>query len=179
MDEEELSRSLSELQASMRQSFQQIAKTELSNMLQVEIFPELLSGRRTIAELVQTIYALETADTGYSTQYSRVRNEIRQMESRGLVVRRPFGRDRPYKLTQLAVVKMAMATSDTAPTVKVLPRRDMAVYATALGLGIVTMGMALAGVETPALFLALSFAFAFTSGIAFCQFLHALKRVMG
>ncbi len=87
---------------------EELAKGELTNMVQVQIVRELLNGRRTVAELVEALFALRQGDEGYLAQYYQIDKELKLMGSRGLVSRRPFGRDKPYALTQHAVARLTM-----------------------------------------------------------------------
>jgi len=155
----------------------ELAKSEL-NLLQIEIVEELLSGRRTIAELVEAIYSLRRGEAGYGTQYSRVRREILRMESEGLVVSKGlFGRQRPYALTQLAVAKLTSIQGvETGLCLSVFPRIDLAVYGVVLALG--AAAVVLAGKETaPVLSMLATLLFVFTAGIAVTRFIQTLRRV--
>jgi len=177
-DQEKLSRSISQLRLRLNRSMTELAKSQLS-MLQVSIVQELLSGRRTVAELVEAIYTVRQGDAGYGTLYSRVRREIRQMESEGLVARRLFGRDKPYTLTQLAVARLTMIEGvKPDSTRRVITRTDLIVYITVLALGVTLGEMTMTKIANPMVFLLLAFVFVFTGGISFCRFLQILRRVM-
>jgi hypothetical protein len=168
---------LSRLRSRLRQEMDRLARSEL-NMLQAAIVEELLSGQRTVAELVATVYSVDTNQDGYITYYSRIRREIRLMESKGLVVsRKAFGRDKPYSLTQLAIARLTRMEGVRPASWKAVPRKDLVLYAAVLGAGSILAWMATVGVEHPVRFLALAFAFVFAGGIAFCRFIESIGRV--
>ncbi len=140
MGRDELSRSLSELGERLRRGQRELAERELTNLAQVQIVQELLAGRRTVAELVRFLYSLEKGDPGFNTHYSRVRGELRQMESRGLVWRRPFGRHRPYQLTQMGIARLTMIEGvKPALATRVATRIDLVLYVSVLVLGMLSI----------------------------------------
>lgn len=167
---------ISEIQDVMRRSIERIAKTQLANSTQVEIVRELLYGRRTIAELAEAIYHISQGDSAYSTQYSRIRKEMRELESKGLVTRRLFGRDKPYRLTRLAVQRLAPIGEPDQETALV-SRWDLALF-----LGVMIIGLSGAGLlwtlDTPTPHRPLSYIFVFSGGVAFCRFLQILRKVI-
>ena len=119
---EDLTRTLTELRNRLTRDMEILAKTQMS-MLQAAITQELLSGRRTVAELTEAILLTKPGDAEYHTQYSRIRREIRQMESRGFVVsRKPFGRDKPFMLTQLAIARLTRIEGVRSSSWEVFPR---------------------------------------------------------
>lgn len=168
--------SLSHLRSRLRRSMKELARSEFS-LLQIEIVEELLSGRRTVAELVEAIYSISRGHEGFATHYSRVRREIRQLESKGFVVpRKLFGRDKPYALTQLAVAKLTRIEGvEPGQSQHVVPRMDYLVYLGAILLWIVASTVLGASGHVSTIVVA---AFFFTSGIAFCRFLQTVRRVI-
>ncbi len=126
---EDLSKALSDLESRMNRSTRQLMRAQLSSMCQVSIVKELLSGERTLAELVQGVYGLTSTDEGYLTCYTRVRREVGDLESKGFVSRRMLGKNRPYRLTQLAVAKLTkMATVHSSWTSRLIPPADVILY---------------------------------------------------
>jgi len=154
----------------------ELARSEF-NLLQIEIVEELLSGRRTVAELVEAIYSVSRGGEGFATHYSRVRREIRQLESKGFVVpRKLFGRDKPYGLTQLAVAKLTQIEGvEPGQSQRVVPRIDYLLYVGAILLWIAASTVLASSGYVSTIMVA---AFFFTSGIAFCRFLQTVRRVI-
>lgn len=176
VDREEISDSLSELQRNMRRATEELAKAEMSNIRQVQIVRELLNGRRTVTELVESLYGLSQDEPGFSTHYSQVQKELRELGSKGFVSRRPFGRNKPYRLTQLAVARLTMMDGvKKGYASRVIPGIDLVLYA-----GVLVVGSAGAWIavnwETP--FLIMAFTFVFLGGVAFCRFAEAMRRVI-
>lgn len=175
---ESANRSLSNLRSRLDRSIRELAKSEFT-LVQVEILEELMSGRRTVEELVEAIYSVRRGETGHSTHYSRIRREVRQLESRGFVCRkRLLGRDKPYGLTTLAVARLTnIEDVQSWGPLRVVPAIDWGVYAAVLAMGIA--GLAIHGTEVaPSIFTALVLSFVFGSGIAFTRFAQTLRRVI-
>jgi len=177
--DDELSESLRRLQADLRRSMEELAKRELTSVLQVEIAQKLIGGRRTVAELVTLLYALKVGDPGYKTHYSQVHKELRQMGAKGLVSRWPLGRDKPYRLTQMAIARLTMI-GGVKPSfeARALPRTDMLIYGTGLGLGVMGAWLATRPVASKSLILVLCLALVFVGGAAFARFVETLRRVI-
>ena len=154
----------------------ELARSEF-NLLQIEIVEELLSGRRTVAELVEAIYSVSRGGEGFATHYSRVRREIRQLESKGFVVpRKLFGRDKPYGLTQLAVSKLTRIEGvEPGQNQHAVPRIDYLAYTGAILLWIAA---STAPVTSGSASTAMAAGFFFASGVAFCRFLQTVRRVI-
>ena len=57
--------------------------------------------------MVELIYGFTRDEEGYKSSYGRVRREIEHLESKGLVSRKLFGKEKPYRLTQLAIINLA------------------------------------------------------------------------
>jgi hypothetical protein len=94
---------------------------EIGDELAVEVLAQLVDGKKTVAEIVETVYGLRNSDQGYLPIYARVWRQVRQLESRGLVSTRVFGRDKPYRLTQLAIINLAKIGGEEQQ-VPVIPR---------------------------------------------------------
>ncbi len=157
----------------------ELAKREFSSVRQVEIARELIRGRRTVAELVTSLYGLKAGDPGYKTHYSQVHKELRQMGSRGLVSRRPLGRDKPYRLTQMAIARLTMIGGvKPAFETRALPKLDVLLYALGFGLGVVGVWLANTPNSSRTLVMALSLVLVFVGGMAFTRLLQTLRRVI-
>jgi len=177
MKDKPLAEVLSELRSRLTKDMDLLAKSQL-NLVQASIAQELLSGRRTVAELTEAIHTTRPGDPDYTTQYSKIRREIREMESRGLVVSQGlFGRDKPYRLTQLAVSRLTEIQAIRTTETRAIPRIDTALYLSVMILGLLLVGIVLYMETGPMPFLALAFTFAFGGGAAFCRFIETLRRI--
>ena len=167
-----------ELQNTMRRAMEQLAKGELTNIVQVQIVRELLNGRRTVAELVEALFELKQGDEGYLAHYYQIDKELRLMGSKGLVSRRLFGRDKPYALTQHAVARLTMIRGVKGrSSSKVVPRRDLLLYASVMVLGMIGAWLATGSLGSGTPLLAIAFLFMFAGGAAFARFVEAFLRV--
>jgi len=178
MDDDKLRESLTELYEQMVsvQDFQdELDVAVLSNVTQIRIVQELLKGRRTVARLVEEFYGLRKGDPEFSTHYSRVRKEIEDLESRAMVSRKMFGRDKPYSLTQIGMESLTKLRGSPGPSILALP--DALTYAAALILGSICAAVILTGVNTGAPITLLVFVFVFVGGSAFSRLFLALGRV--
>jgi len=99
----------------------------ISDLLQAEIIGRLITGRRTVAELVEEIYCLRKNDKDFMSTYSRTRRSIRELESRGFVTTRLLGKDKPYRLTQYAITRLADFETP-AGKAYLMPRRDILIH---------------------------------------------------
>lgn len=158
---------------------EELAKRELTNVVQVQIVEELIGGKRTVAELVTSLYGLKMGDPGYKTHYSQIHKELRQMGAKGLVSRKLLGRDKPYRLTQMAVARLTMIGS-VKPSLetRALPRLDMLIYGLGLSLGVVGAWLATSRTASKPLIMALSLVLVFVGGVAFTRFIETLRRVI-
>lgn len=177
-DTGDIEESLSRLRSRLTRSMMDLAKSELS-LLQIEIVEELLLGRRTVTELVETIYSVRRGEYGFSAQYSRIRRELRELESRGFVVSKKFfGRDKPYGLTQLCVARLTSIEGVEPGTSRhIVPRIDLVLYLGVIVIGIVSR-ILIPRLEAPGISTILLACFFFTSGLAVSRFLQTLKRVI-
>jgi hypothetical protein len=81
--------------------------------LQSEILGELMEGRRTLAEMVDILFGVRYGDDSFDAHYSQLRRAISGLEKRGFVAREGlFGREKPYRLTQFGVAKLATISPD-------------------------------------------------------------------
>ncbi len=180
VDREELEKALLDLESKIGQSTRELMRAELDNEIQASIVRELLYGERTLTELVEAIYSLSQGDEGYRTSYTRIRRDARDLEARGFVSRRLFGRDKPYHLTQLAVVKLTrIANTRSSWSSELVPKEDVVLYTAALCLLasylVISRGAAVGSELVLLLFFSLSL---FCGGMAFLRFLETLRRVM-
>jgi len=176
----ELSKNLAEVESKIARSMKTLMEGELKDIAQAGIVRELLSGSRTSSELVESLYGLKRGDEGFQSYYTKIRREIADLESRGFVSRRLFGRERPYRLTQLAVVKLTRM-ADLAPTwsTRLITRIDLIAYLAALSLAGTCALVSTHGIDLPASrWFALLLTSTFLTGIAFTRFVQMLKKVI-
>ncbi len=155
-------------------------EAELKGPLQAGIVRELLSGSRTSSELVEAIYGVSRGQEGFQSHYTRIRREIGDLESRGYVSRQLFGRDKPYRLTQLAVARLTrIGNTRNTWEAAVLPSRDLVIYSST---AILTTASFLASSSrldlAPGVSFSLIVASAFAAGVAFTRFAQTLRRVI-
>jgi hypothetical protein len=86
---------IDELQHRVRAGISNLKGLDIGDELGVEILSQLVKGRRTSSEITTFVYGQKRGDDGFESSYSRVRREIRKLESKGLISRNLFGRDRP------------------------------------------------------------------------------------
>ena len=180
-DRDEVSKALADLQSQMSGTLKVLIEGELKDLTQVSIVRELLGGRRTSSELAEAVYGIRRGEVGFDSCYTRIRRAVADLESRGFVSRRLFGRDKPYYLTQLAVIRLTrIAKAAPRGRYALLPRVDIAIYAAAVALASIC-AMASSGVfslpEGP-WFLILYSAALLLSGVALTRFVETLKVVM-
>jgi hypothetical protein len=150
---------------------------DIGDQLAVEILSQLVGGRKTHTEIREGIYGLIRSDEGFKSSYGRVDREIRKLESRGLVSRRLFGNDRPYRLTQLAIINLAKIGGEEQQ-VAVIQRIDLVPYTATLVMAVVAFleangWLILPEIGTLSLFVCLGFA----GGLSFGRILQTIRRV--
>ncbi len=134
---------------------------DIGDELAVEILSQLVQGRKTITEITEGIYGLSRSDEGFGSCFNRVGREVRRLESKGLVSRRLFGNNRPYRLTQHAVINLAKIGGEESQ-VPLIPKADLAVYVVTAILSVPNAIQAMNWVElsgTPTIILLTSFFF--------------------
>ena len=178
VSQEELSDSLSRLQANILKATEELAKAELTSAAQVRLVLELLQGRRTATELVESLYGVGRGGEGFSAHYYQVTSELRELESRGIVWRRPFGRNKPYSLTQLGIARLtAVKGIKRNMKARAFSRLDLAAYSSVLALSII--GAWLNEAQAGQAYLApVAVAFFVARGFALSRFVESLRRVL-
>ena len=165
------------LQHRVRNGIAKLRGLEIGDDLGIEILSHLIDGGRSVCEIVELAYGLGNNDQGYKSAHARVSREIRKLESRGLVSRRILGKEKPYRLTELAVINLAKIGGEERQ-LPVVPRLDMAAYSATLALslfeGVEAMGwLSLSRSGTIGLLVILSFML----GISFVEVLRTIRRV--
>ena len=87
--------------------------------LEAEILSNLSEGRRTATELCESIYNVERSSSSFHTYYMKVSRAVKELQRRGYVSTRVFGRDKPYALTPFAAARMMNLGRSTG--VRVVP----------------------------------------------------------
>jgi hypothetical protein len=171
------SENIDELHLKVREGISKLRGLDIGDELAVEILGQLVEGRRTITEIVDHIYGVTTSDEGFYSSYSRVRREIRKLESKGLVSGKLFGKEKPYRLTELAVINLARIGGE-AKQLGVLPRTDITLY-TATGLSalpVLFLARGLLALSNPETATAFG-CFCVLLGLSLGRFLGTLRRV--
>jgi hypothetical protein len=101
-----------QLQHRVREGVSKLKGLDMGDELSVEILGQLVQGRKTTTEITESIYGLSYSDEGWKSSYSKVNRQIRRLESKGLVSRRLLGKDKPYRLTRLAVTSCYLAAQE-------------------------------------------------------------------
>ncbi len=108
----------------VRRQVRRIREASLRSPLETEIVLCLMDGRRTAAELTETIFG---PGGDLKAEYARVRRDLKGLESRGIVAATTlFGRERPYRLTKYGVAKLIDIGGMDAESL--FPHHDIALY---------------------------------------------------
>lgn len=171
------SENIRHLQHRVRNGLANLRGLEIGDDLGVEILSHLIDGGRSVCEIVELAYGIDSSDAGYKSAHSRVTREISKLESKGLVSRRILGRTKPYRLTEMAVINLARIGSEERQ-LPVIPRLDLVAYSGTATLslfeGMQAIGwLHLSESGTIGLLVVLSFLF----GISFVEVLRMARRV--
>jgi len=158
-----------------RSAIRHLREMELDSTLQAEVLEKLLDGKKTTEELVALIYKVPRESQAYQACYMRVRRAAKRLEEKGLTSRPLFGRDKPHKLTRLALERL-LAINGHRGDVRIVPMMDRALYLVLLVVFVLTWASATIQVEHHLLF-TLSVAVIFLGGLACCRFLETIRRV--
>jgi hypothetical protein len=165
------------LKSRVKEGVSRLKGLDMGDVLSIEILSQLVDGRKSTAEIVELVYGLRKGDRGFKSCYSRTARAIRVLESRGLVSRRLLGRDKPYRLTPMAIANLARIGGEEQQ-MALVPKADLVAYVGTLSLavpfamqavGLVTMS---GGIE-----LWLFPCFCFMLGICFVEVLRTFRRV--
>lgn len=150
---------------------------DIGDLLAVEILGQLVQGKKSLTEITEGIYGLGRSDDGFKSCYTRVGREIRRLESKGLVSRKLFGNERPYRLTQLAIINLARIGGEEQQ-LPVIPRIDLVPYLGTLGISVIGALHARGIVQLPETgTLGLLLIFGIFIGISLTEVLRTLRRV--
>jgi hypothetical protein len=104
--------------------------------LETEILIKLVEGRRTATELCESIYSVEKSNPSFHTYYMKVSRAVKELQRRGFVSTRVFGRDKPYTLTPIAAAHMMNVGNRD---VRVVPIVDAVAYISAAVTGLASL----------------------------------------
>lgn len=168
---------IDKLKTKAKEGVSKLRGLDMGDVLSIEILSQLVDGRKSTAEIVEEVYGLRKGDEGFKSCYSRVSRAIKKLESRGLISRQLFGRDKPYRLTQLAIINLARIGGEEQQMMLV-PRTDMAAYAGALALAL-PLAMRALGMLTISgeVEVWLFPCFCFLLGVCFVEVLRTFRRV--
>ena len=171
------SRSIDEYAHRVIDGVSKLRGLDIGDEIEVEILGQLVGGRRTVTEMVAGVYGLGSADEGFNSCYTRVRRGVKKLESKGYVSTSLFGWDKPYKLTDLAMINLARIGGDEKQT-SVVSRVDLAAYlaTTTLLIPVAVLGsdwFQLSDLGVVILFAA----FFFLLGACFVRFLQTFRKV--
>jgi hypothetical protein len=165
------------LQLRVKEGVSKLRGLDIGDQLAVEILSQLVDGRKNASEIVELIYGLKRDDEGFNSSYNRVSREIRRLESKGLVSRALFGKEKPYRLTELAVSNLARIGGE-GKQVSMVPWYDIAIYLTTLVVTVPTVLHAWDWFQLPEIGTIGLFGFlCFFLGISVCELVRTLRRV--
>jgi hypothetical protein len=169
---------LSRLRTRVHEGVSKLRGLEIGDELAIEILAQLVDGRKSTAEIVELIYGLRKGDEGFISCYSRVGREIKRLESKGLVSRQLFGRDKPYRLTELAVTNLARIGGEKKQ-MALVPKGELLVYLVTIALAVPIASQTLNLLQLGDLGTAVIFpCFCFFLGFSCSKVLQTLGRVL-
>jgi len=165
------------LQDEVRKGVSKLKGLDIGDELLVGILGQLVEGRKTITELVEQVYGIHPSEEGFKSSHTRITRGIRRLESEGMVSRKLLGRDRPYKLTQLAVANLARIGGGEQQQ-SLVPRTDLAAYllTVILAVPIASHAIGWLNLAEPTT-IGLFGSFCFFLGISFVEVLKTVRRV--
>ena len=165
------------LRHKVRNGVSKLKGLDIGDELAVEIMAQLVEGRRTVSEVVERTYGLCVSDEGFHSSYNRVSREIRRLESKGLVSRKLLGRDKPYRLTQLAIANLARIGGEEQQ-LPLVTKTDLATYLATVALSVPHFLRAMQWIELAELpTIGLLVGFSFCLGFSCARLLQTLRKV--
>ncbi len=151
----------------------------LGSELHTEMLRHLIHGPRTITELVELVYGVSRNGQSFPADYMKIRRAVRKLESRGLVSTRVFGRDKPYRLTRHAIERLYHLARPNGRTERLMSRSDLAIHASTLATGLVTLLMVweATGEPRPVWIVLFSGVFFYLLGLSSGRILGLLRRI--
>jgi hypothetical protein len=171
------SEDIDDLKQRVSEGVSKLRGLDIGDELTVEILGQLIHGRKTLTEITEGIYGLGRSDEGFKSSYGRVDREIRKLESKGLVSRKLFGNNKPYRLTQLAIINLAKIGGDEQQ-LRVIQRIDLVPYLATLGIAFMAFSEAMGWLVLPEIGTLLIFvSLGFSAGLSFGRILQTIRRV--
>jgi hypothetical protein len=168
---------IDELQRRVKQGVSKLKGLDLGDELGVEILSQLVEGRKSASEIVELIYGLRRGDEGHKSCHGRVSREIRRLESKGLVSRVLFGREKPYRLTELAVINLARIGGHEKQ-VPIVPMVDVVMYISTVGSAVPLVLLVTGWIQLSQIVAGgLSCWFCLLLGVSLTRFAQAFRRV--
>jgi len=166
------------LKTRVREGISKLKGLDVGDVLSIEILAQLVGGRKSITEIVELIYGLRKGDGGFISSYSRVSREIKKLESKGLVSRKIFGQNKPYRLTELAITNLARIGGEQNQMVLV-QRSELAIYLATIALALPIASQTLNIWQLGDLVTSTIFpTFCFLLGFSCSKVLQTLRRVI-
>ncbi len=151
---------------------------DIADELEVEIVSELIEGRLTAVEIVQRIYGVGRYEEGFNSCYTRARRALKRLESRGLVSTSFLGKEKPYRLTDLAAINLARIGGEREQT-SIVSKTDLVFYLATLSLGVPILGVGFGWWQPQNPMIAGLYAcFFYLLGVSTSRITRAVRRVL-
>ena len=168
---------IDQLPQKIKDGITQLRGLDIGDQVTIEILANLVDGRKTVAEIVERIYGLNSQDEGYFSAYSRIRRGVRRLESKGLVSTGILGREKPYRLTDLAMINLARIGGGAKQS-PVIPVKDAVTYISTLALSVPLILVVARWAEfSEPVLVGLFGVFCFLFGISFSRLVQSIRRV--
>ena len=167
-----------ELGRRVRQGVSKLRGLEVGGQLEVEILSQLVDGKKTIAEVVELIYGLERCEEGFNSCYTRAWRATKRLESKGLVSTRIFGKEKPYRLTNLAIMNLAKIGGEEKQ-ITIVSRSDLIFYLVTIAVAapIASLGTGWFELTDPSI-AALFACFYYLLGVSTSRIIQTLRKVL-
>jgi hypothetical protein len=133
---------MEELANRLASSVRDLSRIRVESVLEAQILSHLISGRRTIPELVSLLYGVDHEHRYHNSYYMRVRRSLQGLSARGYVACPLFGKNRAYRLTPHAVASLASIGGEARDMpVRLVPVRDLFLYAFTTTMGVVSLSL--------------------------------------
>jgi len=162
----------------VRRGVSQLRGLDIADELQVEIVSELIERKLTGVEIVQRVYGLGRYEEGFNSCYTRTRRALKRLESKGLVATSVLGKEKPYRLTDIAAINLARIGGEREQT-GIVSRSDLLFYLATFVLAapIASIGAGLWRPEDPWI-AGLYACFFYLLGVSTSRVTQAVRRVL-
>jgi hypothetical protein len=165
---------LSKAESEVRVAINKFQAIEVDSILEARIIAELVRGSRSVAELTCWIFETDNDKPEYTAYYDRVRRVLRILEGKGYVSRRLFGKEKPYRLTNLALRKLLELKHENIDRARLV---DYALYASFVSLVGIILGLTWSRVGGNLFFILYSL-FLVLSGASLARMVRMIQEVM-